>query len=245
MTHHVSVEDVTADLFRQWGCDPYNLLQILIGVQQVSRHITSDAVDIIADKLSLPRANIEGVIGFYSFLHAQPRGLYDLLMSDNIVDQMLGSHELTGILAQRLGVEPGTTRADAVVSLGYTSCTGMGDQGPAALVNNRALTMLTVQRIEQIAALIETEYYGLYHATSDGDCTWFEFAAEIFHQSGLSPSLDPASTGDFGEKATRPAYSVLRNKALQDIGLDQMRPWQEALGVYLEARATTGSDTHQ
>ena len=59
------------------------------------------------------------------------------------------------MLAQRLGVEPGTTRADGVVSLGYTSCTGMGDQGPAALVNNRTLTSLTPQRIEQIAGLIE------------------------------------------------------------------------------------------
>jgi [NiFe] hydrogenase diaphorase moiety large subunit len=155
MTHHASVEDVTADLLRQWEHDPYNLLQILIGVQQAFQHISSTAVDLISDKLSLSRATIEGVIGFYSFLHAQQRGLYDLLMSDNIVDQMSGSRELAELLAQRLGVEPGTTRADGVVSLGYTSCTGMGDQGPAALVNNRTLTSLTVQRIEQIAGLIE------------------------------------------------------------------------------------------
>ena len=155
MTHQASVEDVTADLLRQWSHDPFNLLQILIAVQQAFHHISSAAVDLIADKLSLPRANIEGVIGFYSFLHTQPRGLYDLLMSDNIVDQMSGSRELVGMLAQRLGVEPGTTREDGVVSLGYTSCTGMGDQGPAALVNNRTLTLLTPQRCEQIAKLIE------------------------------------------------------------------------------------------
>jgi [NiFe] hydrogenase diaphorase moiety large subunit len=155
MTHLVSVEDVTADLLRRWGYDPYNLLQILVGVQQRFQHISSAAVDLIADKLLLPRANIEGVIGFYSFLHSQPRGVYDLLMSDNIVDQMSGSSELAGLLAQRLGVEPGATRADGAVSLGYTSCTGMGDQGPAALVNNLALTSLTPQRIGQIAGLIE------------------------------------------------------------------------------------------
>ena len=153
--HHVTVEDVTVDLLEKWGHAPHNLLQILIGVQQAFQHISSAAVDLIAEKLSLPRAHIEGVIGFYSFLHAQPRGLYDLLLSDNIVDQMSGSSELSEILVQRLGIEPGTTREDGVVSLGYTSCTGMGDQGPAALVNNRALTLLTPQRIEQIAELIE------------------------------------------------------------------------------------------
>ena len=155
MMHHATVDEVSADLLRQWRYDPSNLLQILIGVQQVFHHISSDAVDVIADNLSLPRANVEGVIGFYSFLHTQPRGLYDLLMSDNIVDQMSGSRELSAILAQRLGVEPGTTREDAVVSLGYTSCTGMGDQGPAALINNRALISLTPLRIEQIVELIE------------------------------------------------------------------------------------------
>ena len=57
----VSVEDVTADLLRQWKHDPYNLLQILIGVQQAFHHISAAAVDLIADKLSLTRANIEGI----------------------------------------------------------------------------------------------------------------------------------------------------------------------------------------
>jgi dTDP-4-dehydrorhamnose reductase len=91
----------------------------------------------------------------------------------------------------------------------------------------------------QIAALIETGRYGLYHATSQGECTWYEFAAEIFRQSGLTPNLDRARTGDFGEKATRPAYSVLENKALQAIGLDQMRPWPAALAAYLQERTQT------
>jgi dTDP-4-dehydrorhamnose reductase len=105
------------------------------------------------------------------------------------------------------------------------------------VVDDQRLTpTYTVDLAHQTAAVIETEHYGLYHATSQGDCTWYEFAAEIFRQSGLSPSLGRAKTGDFGERATRPAYSVLENRALQEIGLDQMRPWQEALRAYLEER---------
>jgi dTDP-4-dehydrorhamnose reductase len=102
--------------------------------------------------------------------------------------------------------------------------------------DQRMTPTYTVDLAKQIAAVIETEHYGLYHATSHGDCTWYEFAQEIFRQSGLEPSLDRAKTGDFGEKATRPAYSVLENRALQEIGLDRMRPWQEALAAYLEER---------
>lgn len=102
--------------------------------------------------------------------------------------------------------------------------------------DQRMTPTYTVDLAKQIAALIETEHYGLYHATSHGDCTWYEFAAEIFRQSGLNPNLSRAKTGDFGEKATRPAYSVLDNQALREIGMDRMRPWQEALGAYLEER---------
>ena len=108
------------------------------------------------------------------------------------------------------------------------------------VVDDQRLTpTCTVDVAHQIAALIETKQYGLYHATGQGHCTWYEFAAEIFRQSGLTPDLGRARTGDFGEKATRPAYSVLENKALQSIGLDQMRPWHEALGAYLNERHRT------
>ena len=111
---------------------------------------------------------------------------------------------------------------------------------PIKVVDDQRLTpTYTVDVAHQIAALIETGRYGLYHATSQGDCTWYEFAAEIFRQSGLTPDLGRARTGDFGEKATRPAYSVLENKALQSIGLDQMRPWHEALDAYLKERPST------
>lgn len=106
--------------------------------------------------------------------------------------------------------------------------------------DQRTTPTYTVDLAQQIAAVIETERYGLYHATSQGDCTWYEFATEIFRQSGLEPDLSRAKTGDFWEKATRPSYSVLENAALREIGLDVMRPWQEALGDYLVERTPLG-----
>lgn len=107
--------------------------------------------------------------------------------------------------------------------------------------DQRMTPTYTVDLANQMAAVIESEDFGLYHATSQGDCTWFEFAAEIFRQSGLEPNLDRARTGDFGEQATRPAYSVLENRNLRRCGLDQMRPWQQALAAYLAERQTVGN----
>ena len=108
---------------------------------------------------------------------------------------------------------------------------------PIRVVDDQRMTpTYTVDLAHQIAILIETGQYGLYHATNQGDCTWYEFAEEVFRQSGLSPNLSSAKTGDFGERATRPAYSVLENRALRALGLDYMRPWQAALAAYLEER---------
>ena len=135
--------------------DPSNLLQRLIGLQQAFRHIPSDAIDHLAESLGLSRAFILGVIQFYSFLHSSPRGEYDILFSDNITDQMQGSRLLAQRLVSKLGVDIGRTRDDRRVTLDYTSCTGMGDQGPAALVNGHPITRLTMERVDQLAALIE------------------------------------------------------------------------------------------
>ncbi len=151
----ITITDRIDGLLGQWGSQPQHLLQILIRVQQSLHHIPATAIDYLARKLGCPRAQVEGLVGFYSFLHAEPRGSYDILFSDNIIDRMLGGREAAAALAERLGVIPGTTRPDGRVSVGYTSCTGMGDQGPAALVNGYTMTRLTPDRIGQMVELIE------------------------------------------------------------------------------------------
>ncbi len=141
------------ELLKQWNGNPHNLLQILIGLQQTFQHIPAAAIELLAEKLSLSFATIKGIISFYSFLHLEPRGSYDILFSDNIIDQMQGSRALATRLSERLG----STGLDGQISIDFTSCTGMGDQGPACLVNGHTIASLTPARIEQIALLIKRE----------------------------------------------------------------------------------------
>ncbi|MDX1335420.1 MAG: NAD(P)H-dependent oxidoreductase subunit E, partial [Gammaproteobacteria bacterium] len=152
-----SVQEVTTELRARWNKDPANLLQVLIELQQTYSYIPEESIELLSSKFQLTRAHIEGVIGFYSFLHTSPRGSYDILVSNNIVDQMLGSRDIANLLSEQLSVAIGTTREDGKVSLGYTSCTGMGDQGPAALVNGFTVTQLTRERVAQIASLISDQ----------------------------------------------------------------------------------------
>ncbi len=136
------------------GSDPTKLLQILREVQEHLGFIPNPAVSFIARALDIPRNRIESVASFYSFLHLKSQGTYRVLFSDNITDRMLGSQTLMERMCQQLWLQPGKVSEDGLLSIGTTSCTGMCDQGPAMLVNERAITKLTHQRIQDIGQLI-------------------------------------------------------------------------------------------
>lgn len=94
----------------------------------------------------------------------------------------------------------------------------------------------TADLARKIVELVHTEHHGLYHVTNAGECTWYQFACKIFELTGLSPNVTPTTTAAFGAVASRPAYSVLENAALDALGMDDLRPWQEALAKYLQSR---------
>jgi NADH:ubiquinone oxidoreductase subunit E len=94
----------------------------------------------IAEGIGWPRAQVSGTAAFYSFFHTRPRGKYCVLWSDNITDRMLGNADLMDAMCKKLWLEPGRVSEDGLVSVNTTSCTGMCDQGPAVLVNYRAVT---------------------------------------------------------------------------------------------------------
>ncbi len=133
---------------------PTRLLQILREVQDSLTWLSTDAINAVAAELGISPDKVRSVATFYSFLYTEPHGSYDILISDNITDRMLGNRELLHYLADRLGVAINGTRADGLVSVGTTSCTGMCDQGPAALVNGYALTRLDKVRMDRIVELV-------------------------------------------------------------------------------------------
>ena len=132
------------------GAAPEHLLQVLVLLQERLGYLPAEAISEVARRLDLPRARVEGVAGFYSFLHTQPVGRYRILFPDNIIDRMLGTPELMTAMCSELWVEPGALSEDGLVSVDTTSCIGMGDQGPSLLVNGRAVTALDADRVKQI-----------------------------------------------------------------------------------------------
>lgn len=82
--------------------------------------------------------------------------------------------------------------------------------------------------------MLETEKYGFYHATNEGLCTWYEFAAEIFKQAGMDVKVNPVDSSQFPAKAKRPSNSRMDKSKLDANGFKRMPAWQDALKRYLE-----------
>ncbi|MBS0354907.1 MAG: NAD(P)H-dependent oxidoreductase subunit E [Proteobacteria bacterium] len=144
-------------VLQRHGHCPTELLQILIEAQDLEGWLPAQTLTHIAQSLHIPRSRVEGVAGFYSFLYTQPVGRYRVLFSDNITDRMLGNTELMDALCRKLWIEPGKLSEDGLVSIATTSCTGLCDQGPAMLVNGRAIGQLTHRRINEIAEMIRQQ----------------------------------------------------------------------------------------
>jgi dTDP-4-dehydrorhamnose reductase len=89
---------------------------------------------------------------------------------------------------------------------------------------------------ETLFGIIEHKARGTLHITNAGQCSWHQFAGEVFALAGLQPDFGPTTSSEYAALAQRPAYSVLANNKLRDLGIAQPRHWREALADYLHTK---------
>lgn len=82
--------------------------------------------------------------------------------------------------------------------------------------------------------MIQTQKYGIYHATNNGYCTWADFANEIFNWKNIDVKVNSIKTEDYPTKAERPKNSRLSQEKLIENGFKPLRSWQEAIQHYFE-----------
>jgi dTDP-4-dehydrorhamnose reductase len=105
------------------------------------------------------------------------------------------------------------------------------------VVDDQILTpTYTADLAQATRDLILTERYGLYHLSSEGQCSWYEFTRYIFERAGLHAKLSPVKSSEFASPARRPANSVLSKAKLRSVGLS-ISTWKDALPRYLEERS--------
>ncbi len=132
---------------------------------------------------------------------------------------------------------------------GHTTCRAKGtnfvetmlklakEKDELNIVNDEILTpTYTDPLAQQMRKLADTHEYGMYHATNNGACSWYEFAKAIFELANISIKVNPVTAKEFAAPVKRPLYSVLENKALQALGIDIMPHWKESLKKYFEGK---------
>lgn len=112
----------------------------------------------------------------------------------------------------------------------------LGENNPEVKVVNDQFgsPTSTTDLARVIIELVENKNYGTFHCTCKGQCSWYDFAKEIFSLKGMDVNLVPCTSEEFKSRAKRPKYSVLRNYMLELTTGDITRDWKESLKEYLE-----------
>lgn len=98
----------------------------------------------------------------------------------------------------------------------------------------------TIDLANFIVALIQSDNYGIYHASNTGSCTWYQFAEVIMQQAEkllgikVNAELLPCTSNDLSRLALRPRNSVLEHVSIRANGFRDFRPWNEALRDFFE-----------
>jgi len=110
------------------------------------------------------------------------------------------------------------------------------EKGAVNVVNDQiGSPTYTADLARLVVDMIQTDKYGVYHATNEGFCSWYEFACEIFRQAGMSDvKVTSVDSTAFPVKAMRPKNSRMSKDKLDASGFKRLPAWQDALKRYLE-----------
>lgn len=150
ISEHDKLKNEITKLVESIGTDRASLIPILQEIQKRRFFVSEYAMQIIADLLGIHPVEVQSVASFYSFMGDQSKGRFVVRLCRTISCDMQGKDAVANQLINDLGIEFGETTEDGRFTLEYTNCTGMCDQGPALLVNDRVFTRVSPESVHEI-----------------------------------------------------------------------------------------------
>jgi [NiFe] hydrogenase diaphorase moiety large subunit len=138
------------DIVHRHPKDPSALLDIIRDVQEHFDHVPEEFVSAIARHLNISEAEVRGVVTFYHFFSLHPRGAYTVYLNTAITSWMKGRATVARAFEEEAGCLFGEVTADGLIGLFPTSCIGMSDQEPSAIINGVVFTRLTPSRAKHL-----------------------------------------------------------------------------------------------
>jgi len=135
----------------RYDCDRGRLLDVIWAVQAKSGYVADSEVALIAAFLKISAADVREVLSFYHFFNEQPAGKHQIFLDTSIISEMAGMPSVRRAFERELGIRVGEVTKDGRFGLFETSCIGMSDQGPAALID---LVPFPKLRAAEVAGII-------------------------------------------------------------------------------------------
>jgi [NiFe] hydrogenase diaphorase moiety large subunit len=160
----------TLKVLEKYSRDKTRLMDMLIDIQLEFGYISRESITHIAQELKMSEVDVEQTISFYHFFSMKPTGKFSIFLNNSAVANMMGRYEVAETLERETGIKFGEVTTDGLIGLYETSCIGMNDQEPAAIINNHIFTKLTPFRVKEIIRDIrEGKKVGDMYSASYGD----------------------------------------------------------------------------
>ena len=127
-----------------------NLIQMLNEIQEHYGYVPMEIQKELSEFLSIPMAEIYGVVTFYSRFTLKPKGKYHIAVCLGTACYVKGSQKIMDRLEERLGIKTGETTGDGKFSIEATRCVGACGLAPVFTVNGEVYGKATVQKLDQV-----------------------------------------------------------------------------------------------
>jgi [NiFe] hydrogenase diaphorase moiety large subunit len=143
---HSQIENI----LENYGHDPSRLMDIYLDLTRELGCVDNDALQLVADQLGISRVDAEQTLSFYHFFTNSNCGKYSIYLNNSLVAEMMGRAEVADAFEKATGTKFGTVSDDGLFGLFSTSCIGMNDQEPAAIINGVVFPKITTYRVREL-----------------------------------------------------------------------------------------------
>ncbi|MCL0036180.1 dTDP-4-dehydrorhamnose reductase [Dehalococcoidia bacterium] len=227
---YVRVDDCETEQDKAFSVNALGARNVAVVTQEIGAKLVHISTDYVFGGESQPRT-----APYTEFDFPIPPNVYgkSKLAGENLVRHLCAKHFIirsSGLFGVAGASGKGGNFVETMLRLAK-------ERDELRVVNDQVFSpTYTKDLAEKIAQLIHTEYYGIFHITNKGSCSWYEFSKEILNLAGIRTPVIPITSDQYPQKARRPHYSVLDNYHLRLLGMDDMRPWQEAVKDYMTER---------
>jgi len=178
------MKDKIREITAKYGDDRGRLMDILIEIHDLQGYVDDAGIAELAEQIGISAAEVEETVSFYHFFSKKPRAKYNIYLNNSITACLRGRKEVVETFEKECGTTFGSKSDDEMFGLYNTSCIGMNDQGPAAIINDHIFTNLTPYRVKHLIKDLKsgkTLKEATYESTGDGNNSDPDMHAMVFN----------------------------------------------------------------